>query len=157
MKDQMLAAIRCVEYLKRFEIREYGKAYKEYVQTYRDVFVEAIHPAEESDGDELLNAIVEDLLNALEAGWKAERFWNRAAARTNQKQMIIFYLSPMLLGLEEEPASARFAELLRDGWAARWPKDAYEIADYKTIRKGFHNVILGVDLDSLRRSYDDEE
>lgn len=157
MRDQMLAAIRCVEYLKRFNGREYGKAYKEYVQAYGPVFMEAVPAAgEEAGGDELLNGMVEDLLNALEAGWKAERIWNRSAARTSQKQMIIFYLSPMLLGLEE-PACARLAELLRDGWAARWPKSAYEIADYKTIRKGFQNVVLGVNLDRLSRVPDDED
>ena len=61
----------------------------------------------------------------------------------------------MLLGLEE-PGCQRLAELLRDGWAARWPKDAYGITDYKTIRGGFRNVILGVDLGSLNRDPEDD-
>ncbi|MBE6963769.1 MAG: hypothetical protein E7443_04090 [Ruminococcaceae bacterium] len=156
MTEQMLAAIRCVDFLKRFDGREYGKAYKEYVQTYAPVFAEAVSAALQTEEDAPLNGLAEDLLNALEAAWKKERFWNRAAAKTSHKQMLIFYLSPMLLGMEN-PDCTQFAELLRDGWAARWPKAAYQIADQKTIKRGFHNVILGVDLDSLRRSSDDDD
>ena len=31
-----------IEYLERFEIREYSKAFKEYVQTYSGAFIEAV-------------------------------------------------------------------------------------------------------------------
>ncbi|MBE6995478.1 MAG: hypothetical protein E7429_01920 [Ruminococcaceae bacterium] len=154
MTERMLAAIRCVDFLKRFDGREYGRAYKEYVQTYGAVYAEAVNAAAESEDG--LNGLTEDLLNGLEAVWKKERFWNRSAAKANHKQMLVFYLSPMLLGLEV-PGCAEFAELLRDGWAARWPRDAYQVADQKTIKKGFHNVILGVDLDRLRRPVDDDD
>ena len=156
MRDQLLAAIRqCEPYLEKFNRQEYAKAYKSYKDTYAQVFLEAME-ATEPVGDELINATAADLLNALEAGWRGERFWNRSMVKTKQKQMMIFYLSPMLLELED-PRCARLAELLRDGWAARWPRDAYEIGSYKTIKSGFHNVILGVDLDSLNRSHDDDE
>lgn len=157
MTEQLIAAIRCVDYLNRFDGRQYGKAYKEYVQTYGAVFAEAVGAALQSVEELPLNALAEDLLDALEASWKKEHFWNRAAARANHKQMMAFYLSPMLLGMEEQPACAELAALLRDGWAVRRPKDAYQITDQKTIKKGFQNVVLGVNLDRLRRPMDDDD
>lgn len=153
--EQILEAIHCVSYLKRFEIREYSKAFREYMETCGDAVEKEICAAEASGGTEGLNALAADVLNELERRWKAQRFWNRAAAKADSKQMILVYLSPMLL--EKGGACALFAQLLRDGWAARWPKDAYAIADYQKLRKGFRNVILGVDLDRLRRTDDDEE
>jgi len=155
--ERMVAAIRCIEFLERFDGRQYGRAYKEYVQTYGPVFAEAVTAALQSTEDLPLNALAEDILNALEVCWKKERFWNRSVVKANHKQMLVFYLSPMLLGMEEQPACAEFAKLLRDGWAARRPKDAYEMADQKTIKKGFHNVILGVDLDRLRPPADEDD
>ena len=41
--------------------------------------------------------------------------------------MLVEYLSPMLLGLEE-PGCGQLAEVLCQGWAARWPKAAFETA-----------------------------
>lgn len=59
--------------------------------------------------------------------------------------MLVEYLSPMLLGLEE-PGCGQLAEVLCQGWAARWPKEAYRIATYAQIQSGFRNSILGIDL-----------
>ena len=151
MKQELLAAIQKQKAaLERFNRKDYAKAFKEYCAAYGSLYAEAI--CEEAD----LNHLAADVLDGLEAGWKAQRFWNRSAAKAEERQIIIFYLSPMLLEREEEGCRV-FAELLRDGWAARWPKNPYRLGDYKTIRKGFHNVILGVDLDRLNRSGDDEE
>lgn len=152
MNNELLAAIQTGrDWMDRFTRKEYTRAFREYTQCFGPAYMEAVRTA----GEEGLAALAESLLDGLEAGWKRQHFWNRAAVRTTEKQMMVTYLSPMLLGLEE-PGCQRLAELLRDGWAARWPKDAYGITDYKTIRNGFRNVFLGVDLGSLNRAAEDD-
>lgn len=152
MNDELLAAVQTGrEWMDRFTRKEYTRAFREYTQRFGPLYMEAVRAA----GEKGLGALAGSLLDGLEEGWKRQRFWNRAAVRATEKQMMVTYLSPMLLGLEE-PGCQRLAELLRDGWAARWPKDAYGITDYKTIRGGFRNVILGVDLGSLNRDPEDD-
>ena len=68
-----------------------------------------------------------------------------AAVRVEEKQMIVDFLSPMLLE-EPEPLCGRLAGMLRQGWADRWPKDAYQITTFEVLQKGFRNTILGIDL-----------
>jgi hypothetical protein len=142
------------EWLDHFNRREYEKSFQRYMEQFGDVYAQAVR---ETGGDETrLRALAEAVVDGIEAGWKRQRIWNRAAVRVDEKQVIVTYLSPMLMGREEEGCRT-LAELLRDGWRARWPKNAYEVGDYKTIRKGFHNVVLGVDLDRLNRSGDDDD
>lgn len=137
--DALCAAVwEAPEYLGRFTRREYTKAFREYTQRFGPAFMEAV-------GEEMPSGLAERMLDALTARWGTLRFWNRSAVRVNEKQMLVNYLSPMLLGLEE-PACGELAEKLCQGWAARWPKDAYRITDYATIQGGFRNVILGIDL-----------
>lgn len=125
-------------YLGRFTRREYTKAFREYAQRFGPAFMEAAR-------EEAPSVLAERMLDALTQRWGTLRFWNRSAVRVNEKQMLVNYLSPMLLGLED-PACAELAEALRQAWAARWPKDAYRITEYATIQGGFRNVILGIDL-----------
>ena len=138
------------EWMDHFNRKEYVPSFREYTSRFGPLYMEAVRAAGEAE----LTVLAEELLDGLEAGWRAQRFWNRSAVRTMEKQMMVTYLSPMLLGLEE-PNCRRLAELLRDGWAVRWPKDAYGIADFKTIRGGFRNVILGVDIGSLNGALGD--
>lgn len=144
MSRELLAAVQTGRtWLDRFTRRGYPKAFKEYTEQFAPRYMEAVRSA---GGDEAaLLALAEDFLDGLAEGWKRQRVWNRSAAKVNEKQMMVDYLSPMLLGLEE-PDCPRFAELLRDRWAARWPKDAYYLAGYADIRGGFRNSILGIDL-----------
>lgn len=74
--------------------------------------------------------------------------------------MLVTYLSPMLLGLED-PLCTAFAKALRDEWGSRRPKDTYRIASYTTLSKGFRNTIMGIDVDSFvnrkeKEAQDDE-
>lgn len=125
-------------YLDQFNRREYRKAFQGYTERFGPLYMEAVRAAEPAD-------VAAAILDGLEAGWRRQRFWNRSAVRVNEKQMMVDFLSPMLLGLEE-PKCALLAEALREGWALRWPKDAYRITDYGTIQNGFRNAILGIDL-----------
>ena len=142
MSQELLCAIRDTEgWMKHFNRREYFDTFKKYTTTYGPVCLKLLGEADE----DALKAIAEEVLDGLAADWAKERIWNRSNARFAAKQMLIGYVSPMLMGLEE-PHCQRFAEILRDAWAVRLPKEAYEIATYRQIRAGFRNAILGLEM-----------
>ena len=154
MNPKLLEAIQNPEaWQKRFTRREYVEAFRDYTEQYGSFYAEAVRKAE---GEEGLSILVNGFLDALEAGWSRQWFWNRAAARINEKLMLVQYLSPMLLELED-PDCKRFAERLRDGWAARCPKEAYRIASFKKIDGGFRNIILGIEFPDKRREEEEDE
>lgn len=143
MSQELLDAVQTGRtWLDRFTRREYPKAFKEYVERFAPAYVEAVRSA--AGDEESLWALADGFLDGLAEGWKRQRFWNRSAVKVNEKQMMVDYLSPMLLGLEETDCP-RFAEVLRERWAARWPKDEYQLASYEALRGGFRNSILGID------------
>ena len=101
----------------------------------------------ETEGDlTALEALANDILDALEAAWKRRVFWNRSAVRVEEKQVIVSFLSPMLLD-QPDPLCGRLAGMLRQGWAERWPKDSYQITTAEVLQKGFRNTIFGIDLE----------
>jgi len=131
------------EWLPRFQRREYPGAFRKYRETYGPLYAAAVR---ECDGDlEKLEQLADDILDALEAGWKAERFWNRSAARADQRHMVIVFFSPMLME-EQDPLCGRLAGMIRQRWADRWPKEEYHLTTYEVLRDGFRNVIFGIDL-----------
>lgn len=136
----LLAAIQDGKpWLDRFTGKEYDKAYRDYRERYAPLYREAALSA----GEEGLEAVAGSLLDGLAEGWTRQRPWNRSVARLSDKQLIVCYLSPMLL---EDPVCAPLAEELRKGWAARWPKEAYQIAPLSKLRKGFRPTFLGIPL-----------
>ena len=131
------------EWLPRFRRREYPQAFREYQERFGPLYARAV---EETEGDlTALEGLANAILDELEAGWKRRRFWDRSAARVEEKQMIVDFLSPMLLE-EPELLCGRLAGMLRQGWADRWPKDSYQITTFEVLQKGFRNSILGIDL-----------
>ena len=103
-------------WIKRFTKKEYAQAFAEYTARFGPLYEAALAKPES------LPALAEELLDGIAAGWQRQRPWNRTVALMNDKQMLVTYLSPMLQTLE---GGAVLADLIRDGWAARWPKDAY--------------------------------
>ncbi|MDO4315640.1 MAG: hypothetical protein Q4C45_07660 [Oscillospiraceae bacterium] len=154
MNPELLAAIQDNSaWLERFNRRDYAGAFRAYTERFAPAYTEAVRAA---GGEETaLAALADRLLDALEAGWKRQRVWNRSAVRVNDKQMVVEYLSPMLLELE--PDCPRFAELLRDRWAARWPKDAYRTASHAKILGGFRFTILGFEMPKSFTDPDQEQ
>ncbi|MCI9608761.1 MAG: hypothetical protein HFG07_00855 [Oscillibacter sp.] len=126
-------------WLARFTGKEYEKAYQEYRAKYAPLFREAVL----ADGEEGMEALTEVLLDGLAEGWKRQKPWNRSLAMLNDKQMMVCFLGPMLM---EDPVCAPLEETLREGWAARWPKEAYRAASQEKIRKGFRPTFLGISL-----------
>ena len=138
--EALLAAIQDGRpWLARFTGKEYDKAYQEYRARYAPLFREAAL----ADGEEGVEALAEVLLDSLAEGWKRQKPWNRSLAMLNDKQMIVCFLGPMLM---EDPVCAPLEEKLREGWAARWPKEAYQSAPREKIRKGFRPTFMGITL-----------
>jgi len=145
----LLAAIQNGKpWLDRFTGKEYDKALDEYRKRFGPLYREAVSSA----GEAGTAALAEALLDGLEAGWAKERPWNRSLVRINDRQMIVCYLSPMLL---EDPDCAPLAEALRAGWAERRPKEAYQTAPAAKLQKGFRPSIFGIPLPSWGREDED--
>ena len=136
--EELCAAVQEARYYnERFTRREYTSAFRTYTERFGPLYMEAVREtAEDPDGRRVL---AEQLLDLLEAGWKRQRPWNRTMVQAREKQMLVTYLSPMLLGLEE-PLCQELAERLRDGWNTRRPKDIYNITTYARLQEGFRNV-----------------
>ena len=156
--EQLAGAVRETDYLKLFDRHHYDKAFREYVQRFAPLYAQALRAA----GAEGLPALAEALLTELEGGWRRQRLWNRTSVQISEKQMVVTYLSPMLLELEDQPWGTDFARALRDAWGARRPKDAYRIASYRKLASGFHNTIMGIDVSGFvkrkeREAQDEDE
>lgn len=149
MREELLSAILAgTQWTDHFTRREYGPAFKAYTEKFSGMYIQAVR-----EGD--IQALAEELLDGVETGVAKAHFWNRSATRANAKLTIVQFLSPMLLGLTE-PGCQELAVALRDTWNARRPKDAYEVASYKKIQKGFKNVILGIEIPDKRQEEEEE-
>ena len=138
--ETLLSAIQDGKpWLARFTGKEYDRAYQEYRAKYAPLFREAAL----ADGEEGVGALAEVLLDGLAEGWRRQKPWNRSMAMLSDKQMIVCFLAPVLM---EDPACAALEEKLREGWAARWPKEAYKAVSLEKIRKGFRPTFLGIAL-----------
>ncbi len=141
-KDRINALLAAVRdggpWLERFTRPRYAGAFQDYTAQYGALWRTALRETEDPA------RLAEDLIDAMEAGWKEERFWNRSVRRFEEKRMLLTYLSPMLLELGEEP----FAACLRDAWNRRRPQDTYTYVSFAELNGGFRNAILGFDLGS---------
>jgi len=124
-------------WLDRFTRREYQKAFAEYTALYREGCLAQLEAHRDAP-----DALAEQVLQELEGFRHQTRFWNRSAEVFDQKQMVIKYLSPMLLQLGEDA----FAGALQRAWQRRWPKDPYEMASFDDLNRSFLNVIMGITL-----------
>lgn len=154
MNRDLLPAIQDYDYWQEYFNRvNYFKGFRLYIEKYGQLYMEAVRAAGNEEG---LKQLACDILDALEKSWPKHRFWSRSDEKHNSKMMLIQYLSPLLLSFED-PDCTRFAELLRDEWAARWPKEAYGITTYKQLRRGFRNVIMGMEFHDKLLDIEEEE
>lgn len=140
--DVLLSAVlKGKIWIERFTRTGYEAAFRDYKVQFGPVYMEEVQNA----GEEGLPALAAALLDGMEAAWARERPWNRTVVRLSTKQMLVQYLSPLLLSLEEQmPGCQALAEYLRDAWAVRWPKEAYQLALWKDLQRGFRRTILGI-------------
>lgn len=132
-------------WMDEFRKRTYEKAFRAYTDRFGPCYLEAAREA----GEEGLRGLAREILDGVEAGWRRQRPWNRAAVRVAEKQMTVDYLTPMLLELPE-PLCQALCESLREEWAARRPGDAYGIASYQKLMAGFRDTVLGIELGRRR-------
>lgn len=112
MNEELLAAVQNgQDWLEQFTRHDYAGAFQAYTRRFAPAYAAAVRAAGGED-EAALSTLAEGLLDGLEAGWKRQRVWNRTTARINDKQMLVEYLSPMLLGLEE-PGCPRLGPLGR--------------------------------------------
>lgn len=136
MKDILLAAIQDRTWLQQFQRGQYAGACASYIERYGPAYAAAA-----AEGD--LSHLAEALMDALEAGWRSCSFWQRSTRQMEEKQMVVVYLTPMLLA---KPETAPLAELLAQTWRSRHPKDGYQIATQEEINAGFRYAIFGFEL-----------
>ena len=119
----------------------------------------------------MLNGTVRESRNGLSYLWLYPEMRND---RGHQKQELIYVVLPQpwdgeepeqntiwypagsqlqITGLLElpEPGCRRLAEVLRDRWAARWPKDSYHIVEAAELQKGFRYTIMGIEVSLPKR------
>ena len=136
MNDLLLAAIQDLTWLQQFQRGRYTGACASYMERYGPAYAAAA-----AEGD--LPRLAEALMEALEAGWRSCSFWRRNTRQMEEKQMVVVYLTPMLLA---KPETAPLAELLAQAWRSRRPKDGYQIATQAEINSGFRHAIFGFEL-----------
>lgn len=135
--EPLLCAIQdSAPWLARFRRTAYAGAFREYREAYGELYVQALRELEPGE-------LAEALLEALEAGWRRRRPWNRAAVRMDEKQMLVVYLTPMLLE-EEDPDCEALARALQSAWAARRPREAYRVGTFQCFQDGFRLTIMGI-------------
>lgn len=146
--EELLAALHEPQHwLEQFRLKRYAQAFADYCARYGPAYEQAL--AESGEAEEDLRVLAEALLEGWTEEWKRRWIWNRSAARADGKQMLVDYLSPMLLELKA-PGAQTLCRLLRDGWGQRWPKDRYRVASYEMIRSGFKNAIMGIEIQSKK-------
>lgn len=146
--DELLAAVHEPQHwLEQFRLKTYEQAFQDYCALYGPAYEAAL--AESGEDEAALRNLAEALLNGWTGEWKRRWIWDRSVARADCKQMLVDYLSPMLLE-QESPGAQTLCRLLRDGWGTRWPKDAYLVASYDMIRSGFKNAIMGIEIQSKK-------
>ena len=146
MERELVQAILNGEvWISRFTRYEYKKAFSEYSQHFAPMFLKAIREAE---NDTAMQLLVDRILDEKARFCQKQRLWNRPAVNLQQKQMVVLYLTPMLLSMNDFACTC-FAKMLRDTWIKRWPKQGYEIGDFTTISKSFNDTIYGTDLKKL--------
>lgn len=128
-------------WIDNFQKRTYAQAFASYMERYGPSYLEAVREA----GEAGIQNLSEEILDGIEAGWRRQRPWNRGVARVTEKQMAVDYLSPMLQELPE-PLCRDLCQSLREGWAARWPRDAYGTATYQELMGGFRNTVMGIEI-----------
>ena len=140
--DALCAAVwEADQWMKHFSRKEYPGAFRRYEERFGPLYAQAVREAEDLAG---LQKLADDMLDALERRWK-RRWLGRGAVMVDERQMIVSFLSPMLL---EQPDArcGRLAGMLRQDWAERWPKQEYHITTYEVLCSGFRTSILGIDV-----------
>ena len=140
--EELLQAIRhgrpWIDSFTRFAYRD---AFGQYRTRFEPVYAGAVQAYES------VEKLAGQIVDGIEMGWQRERFWNRSAARVDDKMMLVAYLTPMLLA-SQEVRCHDLAQAICAAWNKKFPENPYETADYAAILDGFRNSIMGFDFES---------
>lgn len=138
MIEELLPAIRDSKvWLQQFSRRDYSSAFEVYCARFASAYMAAAQKAEDEG---TMEGLAESLLRAAETAWMAAPVWKQNGIRYGTKNMLLVYLSPMLLHMNTS-ACTHLAEVLCQQWTARQRKDPYEIVTYEELRNGFKSVL----------------
>ena len=137
--EELLKAIHhgrpWIDSFTRFAYRD---AFNQYRTLYEPVYVGAVQAYSS------VEKLAQEIVAAVEESWKKERFWNRSAAKVDDKMMLVAYLTPMLLA-SQETRCHELAKSLCAAWNEKFPENQYATTDYDGIVGGFRNTIMGFD------------
>lgn len=123
---------------KYFNRRDYAAAFRKYCWQYGEAYRELSQREEIGD-------LAEAMLVLMEERREKKLFpWKKKAAKTDDKMLLLTFVTPMLLSLGDE--GKVLAEALRDAWQDLYGDETYELADYETIAAGFNNSVMGFSL-----------
>lgn len=143
MNPQIISAVQEKTYwLENFTRQHYARVFQEFSDQFVEIYLAELQNIET---EKALEDFAAEFINELEKGWHCQLFWKRTRVKFDEQQVIVTYLNPMLLELED-PRGVLFAEQLQKEWARRWPRDAYHLSSFSKIKKGFRNEYLGFSL-----------
>ncbi len=142
MKERLSdAVLQQPKLMESFKKEKYPKAFLEYKEKYYPVIAEISAIWEEKEEEEkngYLDGVVAGYLDELREALEA--FGKNKAVRhdkTDGCRMIqALYTVPMIRDTEL-PVAEALSERIVEGWKEAYPKYAYNIGDYKTLKDGF--------------------
>lgn len=130
------------KYFKRFNKKEYDKAFYEYLASIRPIF-EAVNRyvcANASRKDELLKSFVDRFLDDRLAYHEANKLWKlrKTSLLFSSKLHIALYMTPAIREMAL-PVSEDFITVLHDEFVRRYPNDGYIPTTHEEIAAGFRS------------------
>ena len=119
-----------------FDYDHYPQCFADF-EAKADAYFRALEPARFED-------TAAELLDRTQARWRAAPFLERSKlARRDQAALALFFTPAAIRHSENARA---FAELLRQRWNSRFPKNRFLSGDYEKIMLGFDKDFFGVKL-----------
>lgn len=128
-------------YLDQFDYDHYPACFAAFSESAAGFF-DALRPGE-------LSARADALIDALEQGREALPRREKRDAAIRDKQVLALLLTPA--ALQRGGTAAEFAELLRQRWNERFPRNIYLAGSYEKILAGFDSNLLGLPLRKSRQ------
>ena len=129
-------------YLDRFDYDHYPDCFAAFEETCAKWFTE--HETLDAENE------TERVLKQFEARWAELPRRERREAAYRDKQVLALFFSPAAARLSEETGA--FAEVLREKWNIRFPRNTFLPGRFEEILKGFDANLLGLPLRKSKKN-----
>ena len=129
-------------YLERFDYDHYPDCFAEFEENCGKWFTE--HEALDAENE------TERILEQFEARWAELPRRERREAAYRDKQVLALFFSPAAVRISEE--SDAFAEVLREKWNIRFPRNTFLPGRFEEILKGLDANLLGLPLRKSKKN-----